>query len=104
KLQKEHDRIAKLPPEAFEEMAGKQDDTANKTAKLGDDMKKQSQGGGEGGEGGEGGQGGEGGEGSEGGQKKPGQKSVQQAQQAMQRASGDLRKKDPTEANKEQNK
>jgi hypothetical protein len=107
-LKKESSRIASLPPEAFEKMAGKQDDIANQTAQISEKMKQGSQGGGESGGGQSGGeQGGEqGGEkgGEQGGNKKPtpGQQKVQQAQQSMQKAAGDLRKQDPADASRQE--
>ncbi len=89
-LKKEERRIASLPPEAFEDLAQKQDKTGEKTASLNEEMKK-----------GDGGQG-SGGESGEGGQKSPGQQQVQEAQQAMQRASGGLREQDPEGAARQQ--
>ncbi len=105
-LKQEKQRIASLPPEAFDRMAGKQDDAAKKAGDLEQKMQQASAKGSQGGEGGEGGQGGQGGEGGEGGEQKqsPGQKSVQKAQQEMQQASGDLREKDPNNASRKQQK
>jgi uncharacterized low-complexity protein len=99
-LKKESQRIASLPPEAFEKMAGKQDDIANQTGKLQDQMKQGPQGGGQG----EGGQGQQGESGEGGGKQQPGQQKVQQAQKSMEQASGDLRKQDPDDASRKQGK
>jgi uncharacterized low-complexity protein len=94
-LKKESSRIASLPPEAFEKMAGKQDDIANQTGKIQEKMDKASKPGeGKPGEGKPG----------EGGQPQPGQQKVQQAQKNMQQASGDLRKQDPADASRQQGK
>lgn len=93
-LQKERDRIASLPPEAFENMAQKQDQTADKTGDLSKQMAKDAQAGGS--------QGGQGGEGGEGGESPPGQQKVQDAQKQMQQASGGLRRKEPKQASKKQ--
>ena len=99
-LKGEQRRIASLPPEAFDSMAQKQDDTAGKTAGLGDEMKKSPAPSSSSGAGGSKGQAGEGSS----SESQPGQKQVQQAQQSMQQASGGLRKKDPKAAAKEQKK
>ena len=103
-LKKESSRIASLPPEAFEKMAGKQDDIAHQTSQISERMKQGdpkggSQGGGQGENGQPGGQQG-------GGEQKPtpGQQKVQQAQQSMQKASGDLRKQEPADASRQQGK
>lgn len=100
-LKKEEKRIASLPPEEFKKLADKQSDTANKTAKLEEQMKKQEEGGGGEGEG-------EGKPGKSGGGKKgkpsPGKKSVQQAKKNMDDASDDLGKQDPAEASRDQDK
>jgi DNA repair exonuclease SbcCD ATPase subunit len=98
-LEKEKDRIARLPPELFEELAKEQDKTSDRVARLSEDMKKEGGGEGEGGMG-EGGMS-EGGMG-EGGKKKPGQESVEQAQKSMQQASKDLREKNPKDAGRKQ--
>jgi hypothetical protein len=102
-LKKEENRIASLPPEEFKKLADKQSDTAQKTAKLEEEMKKQEEGGG-GGEGGEG----KPGSGKPGGGKKgkpsPGKKSVKQAQKNMEDASDDLGKQDPNDASRDQDK
>lgn len=93
-LKKEQSRIASLPPEAFEKLAGKQDDIANQTAQLEQKMQQA-------------GQPSEGkpGEGQAGaGKPQPGQQKVQQAQKSMQQASGDLRKQDPADASRQQGK
>jgi uncharacterized low-complexity protein len=100
-LKKEENRIASLPPEEFKKLADKQADTANKTAKLEDQMKKQEEGGG--GEGGEGGKPGKPGAGKK-GKPSPGKKSVQQAKKNMDDASEDLGKQDPAEASRDQDK
>ncbi|XRN63376.1 hypothetical protein NA78x_003971 [Anatilimnocola sp. NA78] len=94
-----------MPPEAFEKMAGKQDDIANQTGKIQEKMKQDEKKGGEGGGQPGGGQpgGGESG-GGEGGKPKPGQQKVQQAQKSMEQASGDLRKQDPSDASRKQGK
>ena len=100
-LKKESSRIASLPPEAFEKMAGKQDDIAHQTSQIRERMKQGDPkgGGGQGEDGQPGGQQG-------GGEQKPtpGQQKVQQAQQSMQKASGDLRKQEPTDASRQQGK
>lgn len=92
-MKNEHSRIASLPPEAFEQMAKKQDDISNQTAKLEQKMQEAGQAGG-----------GQSGEGAGGGKPQPGQQKVQQAQKAMQQASGGLRKQDPTDASRQQGK
>jgi DNA repair exonuclease SbcCD ATPase subunit len=92
-LKNEHSRIASLPPEAFEQMAKKQDDIGNQTAKLEQKMQEAGQAGG-----------GQSGEGAGGGKPQPGQQKVQQAQKAMQQASGGLRKQDPSDASRQQGK
>jgi hypothetical protein len=92
-LKNEHSRIASLPPEAFEQMAKKQDDIGNQTAKLEQKMQEAGQAGG-----------GQSGEGTGGGKPQPGQQKVQQAQKAMQQASGGLRKQDPSDASRQQGK
>ncbi|HZN36281.1 MAG TPA: hypothetical protein VFB80_20775, partial [Pirellulaceae bacterium] len=96
-LKNEAQRIASLPPEAFEKLAKKQDDIANQTAQVEQKMqeaaaKAAAQGGGGGGGGG----------GS--GKPQPGQQKVQQAQKSMQQASGGLRKQEPADANRQQGK
>jgi hypothetical protein len=95
-LKRESQRIASLPPEAFEKMAGKQDDIANQTGQL--ERKMQEAGQPAGGEGGQGG-----GQGA-GGKPQPGQQQVQQAQKSMKQASGGLRKQDPGDASRQQGK
>lgn len=92
-LKNEHSRIASLPPEAFEQMAKKQDDIGNQTAKLEQKMQEAGQAGG-----------GQPSEGGGGGKPQPGQQKVQQAQKAMQQASGGLRKQDPSDASRQQGK
>ncbi len=94
-LQAERDRIASLPPEAFENMAKKQDNTADKTGDLSKQMAKDAEASG-------GSPGGMGGEAGEGGESPPGQQKVQQAQKEMQQASGGLRRKEPKQASKKQ--
>ncbi|MEX2175211.1 MAG: hypothetical protein WD872_12685 [Pirellulaceae bacterium] len=95
-LKNEQSRIASLPPEAFEKMAGKQDDIKNQTANL--DQKMQQAGSQSSGQpGGEGGADGA-------GKPQPGQQKVQQAQKSMQQASGDLRKQEPKDASRQQGK
>ena len=101
-LKKEKARIASLPPEAFDKMAKDQDRTADKTGDLDKQMAEASKSAGQGSEG-QGKEGGEGGEGSE-SQPQPGQQSVQQAQQQMQGASGNLRKQEPKQATRKQQK
>ena len=95
-LKNEAQRIASLPPEAFDKLAKKQDDIANQTAQVEQKMQEAAQkaGGGQGG--GEGGQGG--------GKPQPGQQKMQQAQKSMQQASGGLRKQEPADANRQQGK
>jgi len=97
-IKKEQRRIASLPPEALDQMAEAQDNTAEKTGKLAEDMQQApgQSGGGQSG-------GGEAGEG-ESGESKPGKEKVQEAQQSMQKASGGLKKKDPKAAAKKQRK
>jgi hypothetical protein len=100
-LKHESSRIAKLPPEEFEKLAGKQDDTANQTARLEEKMQQAADqakpadgqpGGGQPG-------------GSPGGGKpSPGRQKVQQAQKAMEQASGDLRDQEPGDASRQQDK
>ncbi len=94
-LKNEAQRIASLPPEAFDKLARKQDDIANQTAQVEQKMQEAAQKAGGGGQGGEGGQG---------GKPQPGQQKVQQAQKSMQQASGGLRKQDPADANRQQGK
>ncbi len=97
-LKKEQSRIASLPPEAFNELAKNQDGTADKTAKLGDDMKKAADDAAAAGESG-------GGPPGESGESGPaGQKSIQDAQDSMKQASGGLQKKDPKQAANKQKK
>jgi hypothetical protein len=84
-LQNENRRIASLPPEAFDELAKRQDETADKTARLDEQMQKAPQSGDGGGD-----------------AKSPGQKQVQQARQSMQRASGGLKQLDPAGASRHQ--
>lgn len=96
-LKKEQARIASLPPEPGEELAKKQDETGEKTNKLGEEMKQSEAGGGQGGKPGEPGEGGE-------GEPSPGSEKVQEAKEEMKQASKDLRKKDPKEASKKQKK
>lgn len=100
-LKKESSRIASLPAEAFEQMAGKQDDIANQTAQIGQKMQEGGQQGG-----GEQGGGQQGGGQQGGGEQKPtpGQQKLKDAQQSMQKASGDLRKQDPADASRQQGK
>ena len=92
-LKNEHSRIASLPPEAFEQLAKKQDDIGNQTAKLEQKMQEAGKAGG-----------GQSGEGAGDGKPQPGQQKVQQAQKAMQQASGGLRKQDPSDASRQQGK
>jgi hypothetical protein len=93
-LKNEAQRIASLPPEAFEKLAKKQDDIANQTAQVEQKMQEAAKAAGGGQGGGEGG----------GGKPQPGQQKVQQAQKSMQQASGGLRKQDPADANRQQGK
>ena len=93
-LKKEHSRIASLPPEAFEKLAGKQDDIANQTAQLEQKMQQSAQSSGQGTPAG----------GQAGGKPQPGQQKVAQAQKSMQQASGDLRKQEPGDASRQQGK
>jgi hypothetical protein len=86
-LKKESSRIASLPPEAFEKMAGKQDDISNQTGKIQEKMDKAGQP-----------------MDGQPGAPPPGQQKVQQAQKSMQQASGDLRKQDPADASRQQGK
>jgi uncharacterized low-complexity protein len=105
-LKREASRIASLPPEAFEKMAGRQDDIANQTAKIQEKMQQGGpQGGSQGGQQG-GDQGGDQGGQQEGdqGKQQPGQQQVQQAQKAMKQASGDLRNQEPADASRQQQK
>jgi hypothetical protein len=92
-LKHEAQRIASLPPEAFEKMARKQDDVANQTGQLEQKMQEAAKqaAGGEGGEGGS-------------GKPQPGQQKVAQAQKSMQQASGGLRKQEPSDASRQQSK
>jgi len=105
-LKKESSRIASLPKEAFDKMAGKQDDIANQTAQIGAKMEKGPESGEQGADGQGGRQGGSQGGNQQGGDKKPtpGQQKVQQAQQSMQKAAGDLRQQDPADASRQQGK
>jgi hypothetical protein len=102
-LKRERARIASLPPEAFDELARKQDETTEKTARLEAEMSQappsggSSSGGGSSGGGASGG--GQSGEGSSG---SPGQQGVQKSKESMQRAAGSLRKKDPGDASRHQ--
>jgi hypothetical protein len=98
-LKKEENRIASLPPEEFKKLADKQSDTAQKTAQLEEQMKKQEEGGG----GGDGEGKGKPGAGKK-GKPSPGKKSVQQAKKNMDDASDDLGKQDPAEASRDQDK
>lgn len=92
-LKKEHSRIASLPPEAFEKLAGKQDDIANQTAQLEQKMQQSAQSSGQGTP-----------AGGQAGKPQPGQQKVAQAQKSMQQASGDLRKQEPGDASRQQGK
>jgi DNA repair exonuclease SbcCD ATPase subunit len=94
-LKREEKRIASLPPEAFQKMAQKQDQNSEKAAGLEKSM-EQAKAGDKKGDG-------KSGEGKNGG-KKPGQERVQQAQKHMEQASGDLRKEDPKDAARQQQK
>ncbi len=93
-LEKEKRRIASLPPEAFDEMAKKQDKAADKTASLEEDMKKAGEK--------SDGDSKSGSSSSKSGGKQPGQKQIQQAQKNMKQASGDLRLQDPEGAARQQ--
>ncbi len=91
-LKRERSRIASLPPEVLEEMARRQDDTADKTEELGDDMAKANeQSGGDP-------SGGDPSGGDPSGANQPGQKQVGEAQKSMRKASDSLGKKDPSDA------
>ncbi len=96
-LKKEERRIASLPPEAFKEMARKQQKTESKTADLSRDMEQAPKPS----ESAEGKDGKEGGAGKPG---QPGQQSVQRAQKAMQNASDDLNDEEPQGASRQQQK
>jgi hypothetical protein len=107
-LRGERSRIASLPPEAFEQMARDQDDTADETARLQEDMSPADQSGGDPSGGGQsgGGQsgGGESGGGQSGGGQSPPRQQVQKAQKSMRGASDDLRKQDADSAADDQRK
>ncbi len=95
KLKAERDRIARLPKEAFDEIAKDQDNTADKAGDLQKEMAKASQSGGSQGQ-----PGGQPGDPSGGGESQPGQQQVQNAQQKMQQASKQLKGKDKGGASK----
>jgi uncharacterized protein YgfB (UPF0149 family) len=88
-LKQESQRIASLPPEAFDKLARKQDDIAGQTGELSQKMQHAAQPS-------DGGQGG--------GKPQPGQQKVAQAQKSMQQASGGLRQQDPSDASRQQGK
>jgi hypothetical protein len=91
-LKNESQRIASLPPEAFDRLARKQDDIASQTGQLGQQMQQQSQ------------QpaGGQPGSQNAGGKPQPGQEQIAKAQQSMQQASGGLRSQEPADASRQQ--
>jgi len=90
-LKQEKQRIASLPPEAFDKMARKQDDIEGQTGQLDQKMQQAAQQAAEQG-------------GSQGGKPQPGQQKVAQAQKSMQQASGGLRKQEPADASRQQGK
>lgn len=99
-LKRERRRVESLPPEAFDELAKRQEQTSQRAAKLAEEMQKEAEKAEAGGKSGQGGEGGEGG--GKSGQKSPGKDRVQQAQKSMQRASGDLRKQAAADASRQQ--
>jgi hypothetical protein len=104
-LKNERNRIATLPPEAFENMAKQQDQTADKTGDLSKQMAKDAADKAKKSGGGMGGMGGMGGDGESGdGEPPPGKKGVEQAQNEMQGASGKLRRQMPKQAKGDQKK
>ncbi len=88
-LKNESQRVASLPPEAFDKMARKQDDIASQAGQLGQQMQQQSEGGQPGSQNG-------------GGKPQPGQEQIAKAQQSMQQASGGLRSQEPADASRQQ--
>jgi hypothetical protein len=93
-LKGESQRIASLPPEAFEKLAKKQDDIAGQTNQLEQKMQAAAQQA----------AGGQDGANAEAGKPQPGQQKLQQAQKSMQQASGGLRKQDPSDASRQEAK
>ncbi|QDU98756.1 coiled-coil domain-containing protein [Lignipirellula cremea] len=91
-LRGERGRIAMLPPQSLPELAEQQAETADKTARLKDEMQQRGAGGSSPG----------GGSMPPGGKKPPGQKHVEQAQQAMEKAASDLRSDQGEQAADEQ--
>jgi hypothetical protein len=83
-LKNESQRIASLPPEAFDKLARKQDNLANQTAQVEQKMQAAAP--------------------PAGGKPQPGQQKVQQAQKSMQQAGGGLRKQDPADASRQEGK
>jgi hypothetical protein len=97
-LKHEAQRLAALPPEAFDKMARKQDDIANQTGQLDQKMRQAAEQAASAQPGGQpGGQSGS-------GKPQPGQQKVAQAQKSMQQASGGLRKQEPSDASRQQAK
>jgi hypothetical protein len=101
KLEADQQRIAKLPPEAFDDLADKQDDLRSQTAKVGGEMQNpsgNSQSGGGSQSGGESQSGG----GSQSGGQQPPTEQMKNAQQSMRQASEDLRNQQAGDAGADQ--